>query len=121
MNNNNVVQLIQQGFHIALGATASCVETLQDPQKRAETFTEIQTELNQKTQEWSEKGAVTEAEAKAFVDDFLSQRGWKQTSNTNTTTTNSSKNGVYSGIEELTAEIMTLKLELEKLRQSRDS
>lgn len=120
--NNNLINVVQQGFRIAIGATADCVETLQDPQKRAETLSELQTELSQKTQQWSEKGEVTEQQAKEFMENLMSQRGWStnraSTSTSNSTSTNSNIN---SDIQELTEEIIALKLELEKLRNQRDS
>ena len=120
--NNSLINVVQQGFRIAIGATADCVETLQDPQKRAETLSELQTELSQKTQQWSEKGEVTEQQAKEFMENLMSQRGWStnraSTSTSNSTSTNSNIN---SDIQELTEEIIALKLELEKLRNQRDS
>lgn len=120
--NHNLINVVQQGFRIAIGATADCVETLQDPQKRAETLSELQTELSQKTQQWSEKGEVTEQQAKEFMENLMSQRGWStnraSTSTSNSTSTNSNIN---SDIQELTEEIIALKLELEKLRNQRDS
>ncbi len=126
MNNNNLIQVVQQGFRIAIGATADCVETLQNPQKRAEAFSEIQTELQQKTQAWSIKGESTEQQAKEFVENFISQRGWSSnktstTASSTTSTANSTSSNPNSGIQELTAEIIALKLELEKLRNSKDS
>jgi hypothetical protein len=64
MNANNIFQFVQQGFRITVGATASLVETLQDPQKRTEAISEMQTEFNQKADEWAQKGEITEQEAR---------------------------------------------------------
>ncbi len=69
MNSDNLTQLLQQRFRITLGATASLVETLQDPQKRNQNLSDLRSELNHLTQEWAEKGEVTEQEARNFVDD----------------------------------------------------
>ena len=126
MNNNSLIQVVQQGFRIAVGATADCVETLQDPQKRAEAFSEIRTELSQKTQEWSVKGENTEQQAKEFVENLMSQRGWSRSgtstsTSSSTATSNSTGSNINSGIQELTEEIIALKLELEKLRNSGDT
>ena len=124
MNNNNFLQVIQQGFRITIGATASLVETIQDPQKRTKTLSQLQLELEQKTQEWAQKGEVTEQEARRIIDNLLSQRGWKtQTDTTNNSTQSSStrnypESTVQSGLEELTQQIITLREELEKLRKS---
>lgn len=120
---NNLFQLIQQGRRIALGAIASCAETLQDPQKRAEAIANLQTELNQKTQEWSAKGEVTEAEVKAFMENLMAQRGWqggKYPSSTDSDKTRTAANSNLK-LQELTAEIIALKLELEKLRKSKNN
>lgn len=124
MNNNNFLQVIQQGFRITIGATASLVETIQDPQKRTKTLSQIQLELEQKTKEWAQKGEVTEQEARRIIDDLLSQRGWKTQTDTTTNSTQSSstrnypESTVQSGLEELTQQIITLREELEKLRKS---
>ena len=120
---NNLFQLIQQGRRIAIGAIASCAETLQDPQKRAEAIANLQTELNQKIQEWSAKGEVTEADVKVFIDNLMAQRGWQ--GERYPSSTSSGKTSTYassnSKLQELTAEIIALKLELEKLRKSKNN
>mgnify|MGYP001815683741 CR=1 FL=1 len=124
MNNNNFLQVIQQGFRITIGATASLVETIQDPQKRTKTLSQLQLELEQKTKEWAQKGEVTEQEARRIIDDLLSQRGWKTQTDTTTNSTQSSstrnypESTVQSGLEELTQQIIALREELEKLRKS---
>ena len=124
MNNNNFLQVIQQGFRITVGATASLVETIQDPQKRTKTLSQLQLELEQKTREWAQKGEVTEQEARRIIDDLLSQRGWKTQTNATTNSTQSSstrnypESTVQSGLEELTQQIISLREELEKLRKS---
>ena len=126
MNNNNFLQIIQQGFRVTIGATTSLVETVQDPQKRTEALSQIQTELEQKTQEWSQKGEVTEQEARRIIDNLISQRGWPKKSNvTNSNNqsspnTNSSENSVQSDLEELTEQIIALRKDLENLRKSPD-
>ena len=118
----NFTQVMQQGIRIALGAATSCVETLQDPQKRAEAIAILQAELNQKTQEWSAKGEVTEAEIKAFIDNLMAQRNWQGDNNPSSTGSDSTKTYANSNskLQELTAEIIALKLELEKLRKSKN-
>lgn len=64
MNADNLTNLIQQGFHLTLGATASLVETLQDPQKRTENLSQISSELSHLANEWAAKGEMTEQEAR---------------------------------------------------------
>ena len=119
---NNLFQLMQQGRRIAIGAIASCAETLQDPQKRAEVIANLQAELNQKTQEWSVKGEVTEAEVKAFMENLMAQGsnpGNKYPGSTGSSKTRTASNS-NSKLQELTAEIIALKMELEKLRKSKN-
>ncbi|MDJ0631647.1 MAG: hypothetical protein QNJ34_00505 [Xenococcaceae cyanobacterium MO_188.B29] len=126
MSNNNFLQIIQQGFRVTVGATTSLVETIQDPQKRTEALSQIQTELEQKTQEWSQKGEVTEQEARRIIDNLISQRGWQKKTNTAnsnnqySSSSNSSENSVQSDLEELTEQIIALRKDLENLQQSSD-
>lgn len=67
MNSDNLTQLLQQGFHITLGVTASLVETLQDPQKRTENLSQLRSELDQLATELAAKGEMTEQEARDFI------------------------------------------------------
>jgi polyhydroxyalkanoate synthesis regulator phasin len=124
MDSNNIFQTVQKGFRVTVGATASVVETLQNPQKRADVFSELQTELSQKTEEWSIKGEETEEEARRMLDVFLRRQNW-QTANSNqsesynnaTNNTNVSEN-IQSEIQDLTEQIVNLRNELEELRKS---
>ncbi len=114
--NNFLLETAKQGFHITVGAATSFLETVQNPQKRSEVLSQIQLELSQKAQEWSEKGAVTEQEAKAFINNLFNQNtGGKPPSGSvdNPNTSN--------GLQELKEEIIALRLELEKMRQSKNS
>ena len=125
MNSNNFFDLVQQGFKTALGATASLVETLQDQQKRDETFSELNTQWEKRTQEWAEKGESTEKEARRMVEDFLQKQGASQgkstqtstednISNNNVTNSPSPKPNVVTEIQELTQTIVSLRTELEQ-------
>ena len=71
MNTDNLTQLLQQSFRLTLGATASLVETLQDPQKRTDNLDRMQSELSHLATEWAAKGEMTEQEARNFVNNFL--------------------------------------------------
>ena len=77
MNNSNpsnvIVDTLQQGFRITIGATASLVETLQDPQKRQLTAQDLQQQWGVQAERWSEKGSQTESEARQYVDQLLVQ------------------------------------------------
>jgi polyhydroxyalkanoate synthesis regulator phasin len=126
MNANNLFQVVQQGFRITVGATTSLLETIQDPQKRAETISELQTELSQKTREWAEKGEITEHEARRMLDNLFRQRGWQTNSETTRTrsetgaTSYSTAKNVESDLQELTEQIIALRTELEQLRRSKN-
>ncbi len=127
MNANNLFQVVRQGFRITVGATTSLLETIQDPQKRAETISELQTELSQKTREWAEKGEITEQEARRMLDNLFRQRGWQANSETTRTssetevTSHSTAKNVESDLQELTEQIIALRTELEQLRRSKNS
>lgn len=124
MNSNNLLQLLQSGFRVSLGATTSLVETLQDPQKREENFSQLRFELSQRVAEWEEKGLITEQEARSFIETILRQpsnsggsSATRTPSNTATTPpTPAASPNVQLEIEELTLQIAAIRTELEKLR-----
>ncbi len=122
--NNNLTNLLQQGFRMTLGATASLVETLQDPRKRTENLSQISSELSNMAQEWVAKGEMTEQEARDFVSNFLNQlrnqRPTTQTPNSTvpTTSTQVAPPEVQLDLQELTAQLAAIRTELEKLRNS---
>lgn len=126
MNANTLTHLLQQGFHLTLGATASLVETLQDPQKRTESLSQIGSELSHLTQEWAAKGEMTEQEARDFVFNFLNQlRAQAPISSPTTTVTNTPTQvappEVQLDLQELTAQITAMRIELERMRDSDSS
>ena len=112
------LDLLQQGFHLSVVAATLLVETLQDPQKRRQTFTEIQSQVSEQTKIWTEKGSQTEAEARRYVEAWLAQRQNK----TPSSGTNVGAPGAVSygqaqrELEELVAQITALKAELEQNR-----
>lgn len=126
MNNNNIFQSVRKGFQITVGATASVVETLQDPQKRSAAFTEIQSELEQKSEEWAEKGEKTEREARQILDSLLAKQGWRtskqETAGSDSHSSGSTNTGngqnIQSEIQDLTEQIVSLRNQLEDLRKS---
>lgn len=126
MNQDTLTHLLQQGFRVTLGATASLVETFQDPQKRDENLSQIRSELDQLAQEWAAKGEMTEQEARNLVDNLLNQLGKQPSSPTpgaspstvTTTPTQPAPPDVQLELQELTAQIAAIRTELEKLRNS---
>lgn len=126
MSNNAAANLLQKGLRITIGATTTLVETLQDPQKRQQTFTELQSQLSQQTQLWAEKGEITETEAKRWVETWLTQQKQQRThtssnSSNSTSVTNIRFSDAQREIEELTAQILALKTELEQSRSQSGS
>lgn len=126
MNPDNFLQLIQTGIRASLGATTSLVETLQDPRKREDSFSQLQSDLNQQLSQWAQKGEQTEQEARSFLDQLLSKSSnpgntsvtVTSTQTSATPTTNTTSPNTQSSLEALTAQIAALRIELEQLRQS---
>ena len=126
MDSNNLTQLLQKGLRVTLGATASLIEVLQDHEKREQNLSRLRSDLGQLAEEWDTKGAMTEQEARNFVDTLLEQRNRQQTQPTydptasaSTTTANpTAPPDVQLELQELTAQIAAIRTELEKLRNS---
>ncbi|ELS02380.1 hypothetical protein Xen7305DRAFT_00020940 [Xenococcus sp. PCC 7305] len=120
MDNNNLLQIAQQGLRMTVGAATSLVETVQNPQKRTEILSQMQSDLSQKTQEWAAKGEVTEQEARVFLDSLFS----KQDSSTNHQDMENapvvSRKDTTSDLQNLTDDIISLRKELEEMRQSKN-
>lgn len=132
MNSNSLLNLLQTGFRVSLGATTSLVETIQNPQKREATLSELTLQLSQRVTEWAEKGEITEQEARRFIDEMLRQQGnsgrtpttatpsYTSTTSPTPPTTPVAPNAELE-IQELTAQIAAIRTELEKLRNSGQS
>jgi polyhydroxyalkanoate synthesis regulator phasin len=125
--NSDITQLLQKSFRVTLGATASLVEVIQDPQKRNENLSKISTELNQLAEEWAAKGEITEREARSFVDSMMAQAGQATDQSTTTTATSTdttitttatpaSSPMVQTDIQELTAQIAAMRAEIDRLK-----
>jgi polyhydroxyalkanoate synthesis regulator phasin len=129
MSSDNLVQTLQTGFRITVGATASLLESLQDDRKREENLETLKLEWTQIADKWAEKGEQTEQEARNFVDAVISQ-GQSATSRPPTDSASSSApetpatdadTAVQTELQELTEQIATLRKELEQLREREDS
>ncbi len=116
MNSDTLVQLLQQSFHVTLGATASFAEVLQDPQKREESWRKLTADLSQLAQEWAEKGKITEEEARNFVDNLMKQNTHPPDPAASDDPYPPTPLDPQTEIEELTSQIAELRAELEKLR-----
>jgi polyhydroxyalkanoate synthesis regulator phasin len=122
MNSDTFIQLLQNSFRITLGATASLVEVLQDPQKRQENLAKLNQEWSQLSAEWADKGASTEQEARNFVNTTFNQRANTASGSTtnppSSSTTAVAPPDVQIELQELTAQISAIRAELEKLRSN---
>jgi polyhydroxyalkanoate synthesis regulator phasin len=143
MNSDNILQSIQKGFRVSLGATTSLLEILQDAQKRDQNLSKLQSDFNQLSTGWqdpqtreanlakiradldqltselADKGEVTERDARSFVDHLVSQYGGGNSASNmtvNTTATPVVPSASQIEIEELTAQLAEMRSELEKLR-----
>lgn len=119
MNSDTVVRFVQNGFRVTLGATASIVEMLQDPQKREANLIKLRTEVEQLTRDWATKGEITEQEARSYVDSLLAQRRGTTTTTVPTTATTVPPTSpeVQLELQELTAQLAAIRAEVERLRQ----
>lgn len=125
MNSDSLIQLLQKGFRVTLGATASLLEILQDPQRRDENLSRLRTELAELADEWAVKGELTEQEARNFVETILTQQNrsgsYSDSASTATITTTATESPVTSpdvqaDLRELTEQIASIRAELEKIR-----
>ena len=125
MNSDNLTEMLQKGFRVTLGATSFMVETLQDSQKREENLAKLKSEnLSQLTDEWAQQGELTEREARNFVDTIFSGSTNQDTVKTpadsdspiDTPATPAAESDPQQSIQELTAQMVALRAELEKLR-----
>ncbi len=126
MNSDTVLQLLKKGFRVTIGATATLIEVLQDPQRREQNLSRLRLEFDQLAQEWAEKGEMTEQEARSFVDTLIAQRraaSDRAASEAIVTTTavrvSTSPSEVLE-LQELTAQLAAIRAELAQLRQQRD-
>lgn len=128
MNPDNLPQMLQTGFHLTLGATSFLIETLQDPLKREENLDKLKSDLGQLASELLEKGEMTDREARNFVDTIFSQPGNRENADSESVSPKQSdaatddppdsvvQPDVKLEIQELTAHLAALRVELEKLR-----
>ena len=115
--NDIVLRLLQKGFRVTIGATATLIEVLQNLSK-------LRLELDQLAQEWAEKGEVTEQEARSFVDTFIAQRRSDDRAAETTVTTIATPvmppSAEMLELQELTAQLAAIRAELAHLREQKD-
>ncbi len=129
MNPENFTEMIQKGFRVTLGATSALIDGIQDSAKREETLSKMQSDFGQLTEEWAEKGAITEQEARNFVDTLLKQQGQSAGSETppaggtkaTGAATSDTDPRVQEELLELTAQLAALRNELQKLQNTEEN
>ncbi|MEB3267135.1 MAG: hypothetical protein VKJ09_01215 [Leptolyngbya sp.] len=129
MNPDTLSETIQKSFRVTLGATASLLDALKDPQGSQAKFSAIGTDVDRLTEELEARGADTEREARELVDSVMTQMPpipnpfaptapGDATVDTVATVVDLS---IQSDLEVLTAELTALRQDLETLQSSSDS
>ncbi len=121
---DDLSQTLQKGIRVTLGATASLIEAIQDPETSSQRFSELGGDVNRLTEELEVKGETTEREARQFVDGLLSQMpnpfgGSSPGASETTITTVASPvvtTAVQSDLEALTLELAEIRREIEALK-----
>ncbi|MEM9161521.1 MAG: hypothetical protein AAGC54_00430 [Cyanobacteria bacterium P01_F01_bin.4] len=122
MNFDTFTELLQKSFRMTLGAAASAIEAVQDPQKASQKFSEIGTDFNRLADELEVKGALTEKEARDFVDNLGQQMpnpfqsAPASNSTVNTVATPVVEAGIQAEIKALTEQLTAIRSEIEQLK-----
>ncbi|MEB3826270.1 hypothetical protein [Phormidium sp. CCY1219] len=125
MNPDNLFEFVHTGFRVGVGATASLLESIQDSEKREENLADLQLDSSELTRKWAEKGEMTEREARNFVDTLMNQERSPSEAPSSASSTPSpaapsrppEDPQVYQDLQELTAQVAALRMELEMLQQ----
>jgi polyhydroxyalkanoate synthesis regulator phasin len=116
MNSNNAIDFLKKGFHVTLGATSSLVESIQDPIKREENLAQLRMGPNEFAEVLAEKGAVTEVEARKFVDSVVAQykpsASSSSTGTASTTPSTSIDPALQQELQDLTKQLAELRAQL---------
>ena len=122
MNPDNLTQIIQKGFHLTLGATSFFMETLQNSSKRDENLNKLNSDFNQLTEEWAQRGEMTEREARNFVDTILNQQNSQANTDSinvpSTTVSDFVQSDIQRDLLELTQEVADLRAALQQSQKS---
>lgn len=126
MNPDTVTQAVQKGVRVTLGATATLIEALQDPQGVRERFSSVGTDFNRLAEELESQGVVTEQEARQFVDSVMTQMPspFSQGSGSDGTASSSTASpgpqvdaDLQADLVELNQQLAQIREELEALKQ----
>lgn len=131
MNTDTLLELFQKSYRVTLGAASTAVEAVQDPQRAADEFSDIGTDFHRLADKLEVRGALTEKEARDFVEGVVSQMpepfrsvsaNLTHQENTvprtvTTVATPVVDAGLQSEVESLTAELIAMRKEIDELRQ----
>lgn len=132
MNTDIIIELLQKGYRVTLGAASSAVEAVQDPQRAADEFSAVGTDFNRLADKLEVRGALTEKEARDFMEGVVSQmpEPFRSVSSTfvQNTTSKEPKTvetvatpvvdaSIKAEVESLTAELIAMRQEINELRQ----
>ncbi len=118
MNTEDLLQLVQKSFRVAIGSATQLAETVQNPQTSSDTWNRLTQNPTQFAQELAEKGARTEQEARQAVDRLLQQN---PSDVTITTTATAVTPDVQAELQDLMAQLKALRSEIAQLRQQRQA
>ena len=127
MNPDEILQGLQKGFRVTLGAASTLAETIQDSQRREETLARLRTDPNGLADDLAAKGEVTEQEARAFLENLMAQRpagaSWSRPAGSSVGPSASTSGvpvappDIQADLKDLTEQISAMRAELERLRQ----
>ncbi|MDB9526063.1 hypothetical protein PN498_08700 [Oscillatoria sp. CS-180] len=129
MNPETLTEAIQKSFRVTLGATASLVEAIQDPQGSQAKFSAIGNDFDLLTQELEAKGTDTEREARAVVDSMMGQMSQMPNPFAPTPASEATVDtyaspvadaSVQVELDALTQELLTLRQEIETLKAQKN-
>jgi polyhydroxyalkanoate synthesis regulator phasin len=115
MNSETLIQNLQKGYRVTIGATASVIESLQDSQRREENFAKLRSDPNQLIEELAVKGETTEQEARRFVDSLFSQPSTPSAAPSSAPMPPQTV-AIQQDLQDLTAQLAAIRAELERLR-----
>jgi polyhydroxyalkanoate synthesis regulator phasin len=113
MNPDQLLQTLQKGYRVSIGATASMIESLQDAQRRDENFAKLRSDPNQLIEDLAVKGETTEREARNFVDSVFQST---PSSGTSPAAPPAASSVIQQDLQALTAQLAAIRAELERLR-----
>jgi polyhydroxyalkanoate synthesis regulator phasin len=118
MNPETILQNIQKGFRVGIGATTTLVEGMQNPTLYQQNLDRLRTNPLGLVEELAEKGAVTEQEARANVDRLWANRNGQPASEM-VVTTSAVPVGpdVQTELKSLTEQLIALRQEIAALRE----